>query len=66
MTNQDIDQFILENLPNTFSKLDVLATKHFNQDAFRKVDARLQALRKRDLITFDRIKGQGTVWRLKP
>lgn len=63
MSNQDVDAFILANLPNTFLALHMRATNHFGQDAYRKVDARLQALRKRDFITFDRIKGQGSVWR---
>ncbi len=64
----DVDQFILDNLPNTFSALHNKATSHFEQDAYRKIDGRLQSLRKRGLITFDRIKGQGigqsVVWRL--
>lgn len=64
MTNADVDQFILDNLPNTFATLHNKATNHFQQEAYRKVDSRLQALRKRGSITFDRVKGQGVVWRL--
>ena len=62
MTPQLIDQFILENLPATFMRLHMRATEHFGTDCYRKVDARLQALRKRGFIAFERVKGEGTVW----
>jgi hypothetical protein len=62
MDSADVDQFILNNLPATFMSLHIRATQHFGQDAYRKVDARLQSLRKRGLIAFERVKGKGIVW----
>ncbi len=62
MNNRDVDQFILDNLPADFMTLHMSATRHFGEDCYRKVDSRLQALRKRGFIKFDRIKGQGSIW----
>ena len=62
MSHQLIDQFILANLPATFMQLHMRATNHFGEDCYRKVDTRLQSLRKRGFISFDRVKGQGCVW----
>lgn len=64
MTNQLIDQFILANLPGTFAQLHGKATQHFGTDTYRKVDQRLQALRRRDLIAFHR-EGRDTIWSVK-
>ena len=60
--NQAMDEFILANLPATFQRLHLRGTDHFNADVFRKIDQRLQSLRKRGLIKFDRLKGEGVVW----
>ena len=64
MDNAKVDEFILAQLPRTFMSLHMRADQHFGVETYRKVDARLQSLRKRGLITFDRIKGEGTVWRI--
>jgi hypothetical protein len=62
VSNQELDEFILANLPATFMSLHLRAANHFGVDTYRKVDARLQALRKRGLIGFERVKGKGVVW----
>ena len=64
MNNAKVDEFILARLPATFMSLYLRADDHFGVETYRKVDARLQSLRKRGLITFDRIKGEGAVWRI--
>jgi len=63
MNNGDVDQFILANLPATFCTLHTRGDKRFGQETYRKIDGRLQSLRKRGMITFDRVKGAGVVWR---
>ena len=60
--NQAMDEFILANLPATFQRLHIHGELHFKDEVYRKVDQRLQSLRKRGLIKFDRIKGEGVVW----
>ena len=62
MNNGDVDQFILAHLPATFMTLYLRADKHFGCETYRKIDARLQSLRKRGMIGFERVKGKGTVW----
>ena len=59
--NGAIDAFILGNLPETFGALHRKATQHFGFDTYRKVDQRLQSLRKRGLIAFRR-DGRGIIW----
>jgi hypothetical protein len=61
-TNEEMDVFILSKLPATFGQLSNAAEQHFGIDTFRQVDRRLQSLRKRGLISFQRVKGKGTVW----
>ena len=61
-SNSDVDAFILESLPATFAQLHTTGEQHFEVDVYRKVDARLQSLRKRGLIRFSRVKGVGVVW----
>lgn len=61
-SNPDVDAFILESLPATFAQLHTTGERHFGEDVYRKVDARLQSLRKRGLIRFSRVKGVGVVW----
>lgn len=62
MSDQELDEFILANLPATFMSLYLRADQRFVQDTYRKVDRRLQSLRKRGLIEFERVKGKGAVW----
>ena len=63
MSNADIDQFILDNLPATFATLYERGDVTFGVDTFRRIDARLQALRKRGLIAYTR-QGRLTVWEM--
>ena len=63
MSNADIDQFILDNLPATFATLYEHGDVTFGVDTFRRIDARLQALRKRGLIAYTR-QGRFTVWEM--
>lgn len=63
MTNQDIDQFILDNLPATFAVLHARGDVAFGEETYRKIDARLQALRKRGLIAYTR-QGRLAVWEM--
>jgi hypothetical protein len=62
MSNKEVDEFILANLPATFMTLHLRGDQHFGCETYRKVDQRLQSLRKRGLIAFERVKGKGTVW----
>ena len=60
--NPRVDAFILANLPATFTELHKCATDHFGEDMYRKIDARLQSLRKKGLIRFTRVHWKGLVW----
>lgn len=60
--NARADAFIWANLPATFAELHERATDHFGEQMYRKIDARLQALRKKGLIQFTRVPGKGPVW----
>lgn len=65
LDNKAVDAFILDNLPGTFGALHGKATQHFGEDTYRKVDQRLQSLRKRGLATFHR-NGKHVVWSALP
>lgn len=61
MENLDVDDFIMCMVPATFAQIHGAATRHFEQDAYRKVDGRLQSLRKRGLIAWER-RGRNCIW----
>jgi hypothetical protein len=58
--NERVDAYILANLPASFQTLWTRA-ESAGEDWYRPIDRRLQALRKRGLIRFERNAGK-IVW----
>jgi DNA-binding transcriptional regulator PaaX len=57
MTNQEVEAFILANLPATFGSL----VRKAADDMDRPIDMGLQRLRRRGVISFVR-EGRSTIW----
>lgn len=55
-----VEEHILATLPATFEEVARASPSY--EDWYRLIDAGLQRLRKRGVISFERIKGRGAVW----
>ena len=58
---EQVDAFILASLPNTYGRLVARATAQGRPEWERPIDRRLQALRKKGVISFARV-GRQSIW----